>query len=152
MRKVHARFAEFRWAIRVVWSSPAMFLTSATCHLFEKRWRESVITAVAVSHGACRHRLHFAENPQFCTFTSPSILRSSISHFAFCFIPTPTTRWVSKKNQSLTPAALEGSNLDGSCTNPYGKKGQCILFLFYSLWYFVLSYDILIVIKFILFY
>ena len=41
MRKVHARFAEFRWTIRVVWSSPAMFLTSATCHLFEKRWCES---------------------------------------------------------------------------------------------------------------
>ena len=36
------------------------FLTSATCYFFEKRWRESVITAVAVSHGACRHRLHFA--------------------------------------------------------------------------------------------
>ena len=45
--------------IRVVWSSPAMFLTSATCHLFEKRWRESMITAIAVSRGACRHRLHF---------------------------------------------------------------------------------------------
>ena len=41
MRKVHARFAEFRWTIRVVWSSPAMFLTSATCHLFKTRWCES---------------------------------------------------------------------------------------------------------------
>ena len=26
----------------------------------KKGWRESVITAVAVSYGACRHRLHFA--------------------------------------------------------------------------------------------
>ena len=50
----------FRWTTRVVWSSPAMLLTSATCHLFVKRGRDSVITAVAVSHGACRHRLHFA--------------------------------------------------------------------------------------------
>ena len=41
MRKVQARFAEFRWTNRVVWSSPEMFLTSATCHLFEKRWCES---------------------------------------------------------------------------------------------------------------
>ena len=40
MWKVHARFAEFRWTNRVVWSSPAMILTSATCHLFEKRWCE----------------------------------------------------------------------------------------------------------------
>ena len=140
MRKVHAIFAEFRWTIRVVWSSSAMFLTSATCHLFEKRWRESVITAVAVSHGACRHRLHFAENPQLCTFISPSILRSSISHFAFCFIPI--TRWASKKNQSLTTAALGGKQFRWAMHEPCGKKGQCILFLFYSLWYFVLSYSI----------
>ena len=51
---------------------------------------------------------NFAENPQFCTFLSPSILRSSISHSAFCFIPTPTTKWARKKSQSLTPAALGG--------------------------------------------
>ena len=41
MWKVHARFAEFQWTNRVVWSSPAMFLTSATYRLFEKRWCES---------------------------------------------------------------------------------------------------------------
>ena len=35
--RVHTLFAEFRWTIRIVLSSPAMFLTSATCHLFEKR-------------------------------------------------------------------------------------------------------------------
>ena len=128
MQKVHAIFTEFLWTIRVVWSSPAMFLPSATCYLFEKRWRETVITAVAVSRGACRHRLHFAKNPQFWTFISPSILRSSISHFAFCFIPTPTTRWASKKNQSL-----KASNLDGPCTTRCGKKGQRVLFLCYSL-------------------
>ena len=38
--RYNARFAEFRWSIRVVWSSPAMFLTSATYNLFEKRWCE----------------------------------------------------------------------------------------------------------------
>ena len=43
MRKVHTRFAEFRWTNRVVWSSLAMFLTSAKYHLFEKRWCESKI-------------------------------------------------------------------------------------------------------------
>ena len=83
--KVHAIFAEFRWTIRVVWSSPTVFLTSATCHLFEKRWRESMITAFTISRGACRQRLHFAisqENPHFCTFISPSIFHSNISHFA----------------------------------------------------------------------
>ena len=36
------------------------FLTSAPCHLFKKQWHESVITAVDISHGACRHRLYFA--------------------------------------------------------------------------------------------
>ena len=51
---------------------------------------------------------NFAENPQFCMFISPSILRSSISHFTFCFIPTTTTRWASEMNQYLTPAALGG--------------------------------------------
>ena len=131
MRKVHAIFAEFRWTIRVVWSSLSMFLTSAMCHLFE-----SVITAVAIRHEACRYHLHFAKNSQFCTFISPSIL-----HLAFCCIPTPITRWTSKKNQSLTPAALGGKQLNGPCTNPCGKKGQCVFFLCYSLWYFVLSYS-----------
>ena len=49
-------------------------------------------TAIAIGRGACRHRLHFAENPQFFTFFSPSVLRNSISHCAFCFIPTPTIK------------------------------------------------------------
>ena len=44
------------------------FLTSATCHLFEKRWCESVITAVAVSHETCRHRLHFAISRKISNF------------------------------------------------------------------------------------
>ena len=118
--KVHAIFAKFQWTIRVVWSSSAMFLTSATCHLFEKRWCESVITAVAVSRGACRHRLHFAISRKIhnCTFISPSILHSSISHFAFYFIPTPPTRWASKKNRSLTPAALGGKQFRWAMHEP----------------------------------
>ena len=86
MRKVHARFAEFRWTIRVVWSSSAMFLTSTTCHLFEKRWCESVITAVAVSHGACRHRLRFAISWNISNFARSfrrlsCIAASRISHY-----------------------------------------------------------------------
>ena len=68
MRKIHAIFAEFRWTIRVIWPSPAMFLTLATCHLFENPWRESVITTVAVSHGACRYRLHFEISRKICNF------------------------------------------------------------------------------------
>ena len=84
--------AEFRWTIRVVLASPAIFLMSATCYLFEKRWCESVITAVAVSRGACRHRLHFAISRKihnFATFILPSIFRSSISHFALYQHPPP---------------------------------------------------------------
>ena len=67
--KVHAIFAEFWWTIRVVWSSPAMLLTSTTCHLFEKRWRESVITVVAVSCVACCHHLHFEISRKIHNFT-----------------------------------------------------------------------------------
>ena len=79
MRKVHARYAEFRWTIRVVWSSPAMFLTSATCHLFEKRWCKSVITAVAVSHGACCHRLRFAISRHISNFARSFRLLSCVA-------------------------------------------------------------------------
>ena len=35
-RKVCTIFLEFQWTIMVVWSSPAMLLTSVTCHLFKK--------------------------------------------------------------------------------------------------------------------
>ena len=145
MRKVHARFAEFRWTIRVVWSSTAMFLTSAMCHVFEKtmvRVRDNCRCRQSWSMSPPSPFRNFAEYQQFCTLISSSILRSNISHFAFCFIPTPTTRWASKKNQSWTPAALGGKQFRWAITNPYGKKGQCILVLFYSLWYFVLCYSI----------
>ena len=78
----------------VVWSMPAMFLTSATCHLFEKRWRESEITAVAVSHGACRHRLHFAISRHISNFARSfrrlsCVAASRISHFALYQHPPP---------------------------------------------------------------
>ena len=36
MRKIHARFAEFRWTNRVVWSSPAMFLTTGNVSSLRK--------------------------------------------------------------------------------------------------------------------
>ena len=77
----------FDGAFRVVWSSPAMFLTSATCHFFVKRWCESVITAVAVSHGACRHRLRFAISRKIRNFARSfrrlsCVAASRISHFA----------------------------------------------------------------------
>ena len=145
MRKVHARFAEFRWTIRVVWSSPAMFLTSATCHLFEKRWCMSVITAVAISHGACRHRLHFTISWKISNFARSfrrlsCVAASRISYFALYQHPPPDEPARRPSHWHLQP--YETSNLDGPCTNPYGKKGQCILFLFYSLWYFVLFYSI----------
>ena len=84
--------AEFRSTIRVAWSSPVKFSMSATCHLFEKRWRESV------DNCRCRQSWsmsppspfrNFAENQQFFTFISPSILRSSISYFALYQHPSP---------------------------------------------------------------
>ena len=49
---------------------------------------------------------NFAENPQFCTFFLPSILRNSISHFIlYQHLPPKGT---AMKNQKLTPAALGG--------------------------------------------
>ena len=132
MRKVHAIFAEFRWTIRVVWSSPAMFLTSATCHLFEKRWCESVITAVAVSRGACRHRLHFAISRKIRKYSRSfrrlsCVAASRFSHFALYQHPPPNGPARRTSHWHLKPK--EASNLDGPCMNPCGKKGQSVCFI-----------------------
>ena len=85
---------------------------------------------------------NFAKCPPFCTFVSPSILRSSISHFVFCFLPTPTTRRASKKNQYLTPAALGGKEFRWAMHEPMWQVRAVFLFLCYSLWYFLLSYTV----------
>ena len=69
MRKVHARFAEFRWTIRVLWSSPAMFLTLATCHLFEKRWCESKMgMRICIMHFSSRLLRIFLATISFLEF------------------------------------------------------------------------------------
>ena len=44
---------------------------------------------------------NFVENPQFCTFVSPSSLCNSISHFVLYQHPPP--KWTAMKNQKLTP-------------------------------------------------
>ena len=96
--------AEFRSTIRVAWSSLVKFLTSVTCHLFEKRWRESMITVVAVSRGACYHRLHFAISRKIHNFARSfchlsCVAASRMSHFALYQHPPPdgparrTSRW-----------------------------------------------------------
>ena len=54
---------------------------SATCHLFEKRWQESVITVVAVSRAACHHRLHFLISRKMHNFEHSFIRPSCIAAF-----------------------------------------------------------------------
>ena len=102
-------------------------------------------TAVAVSHGACR--LHFTnswENPQFYTFILPSILHSSISHFAFCFIPTPTTTRDSNEEPEveLTLAALGGKQFRWAMQEPvWQETSVCFVsMLFFVVFYAVLYY------------
>ena len=75
MRKVHARFAEFRWTNRVVWSSPAMFLTSATYHLFEERWCESKMDMqICIMHFASSLLRIFLATLSFLEFLYGTIL------------------------------------------------------------------------------
>ena len=141
MRKVHAIFAEFRWTIRVVWSSPAMVLTSATCHLFDKRWPESVITAVAISREACRHRLHFSISRKIHNFARSFHLLSccsSISHFALYQHAPPDGPGEESVIDTCSPRRQA---LDGPCTNTCGKKGQCFVsVLFFVIFCAVLFY------------
>ena len=92
--------------------------TLAMCHIVKKWRRASMTTAVAVSREACCHHLHFAENPQFCTFILPPILRNSISHFAFCFVPTPTTR----RDSIEEPAALESKQCRWAMQEPVWQE------------------------------
>ena len=55
----------------------------------------------------------FAENPQFCVFFSPSILHDSISYFAFCFIPTPTSKEDSNEESEVdTCSPLGGKQFE----------------------------------------
>ena len=131
-----------------------MFLTSATCDLFEKRWHNSVITAVAISRGACRHRLHFAISRKIHKF-SRSFRRLSCIAASRILLYTNTHHQMGQQEEPVVDTCSP-SNLDGPCMDPQhasnswitelrhkcGKKGQCVLFLCYSLWYFVLSYSI----------
>ena len=68
------------------------------------------VTTVSISQ--------FCGKSMFCTFISPSIFHCSISNFSFYFLPTPTTRWASKKNQYLTPAALGGKEFRWAMHEP----------------------------------
>ena len=109
----------------VVWSSPAMFLMSATCHLFEKRWRESVIIAVAVRHGTCHHSLHFAENPQFaCSFRHLSCIA------AFCILLYTNTHHQMGQQEEpvLIPAALRGKQFRWAMHEPvWYERSVCFV-------------------------
>ena len=76
---------------------------------------------------------NFAENPQFCTFFSSSILHNSISHFTFCFIPTPNIKRDSNEESEVDTCSPRRKAIwDGPCRIPYDKKGQCILFVCFS--------------------
>ena len=90
--RYNARFAEFRWTIRVVWTVAG--------NVFDVGNVSSLRKTMARVRGNCRCRQswsmsppspfhNFAENQQFCTFILPSILRSSISHFALYQHPPP---------------------------------------------------------------
>ena len=155
MRKVHARFAEFRWTIRVLWSSPAMFLTSATCHLFEKRWCEFVITAIAVSHGACRHRLHFAISRNIsnfgCSFRRLScvaasrILLYTNAHHQMVQQEEPVIDTCSPRRQAIQMGHAQ--------THMLRKVSVfCFCFILGGILCYPILFVILIVIQFIIFY
>ena len=140
-------FAEFQSTIRVAWSSPTMFLMSATCHLFEKRWRESVTTVVAISRGACRHHHHFAILRKIQNFAIyfhhlVCIAASRISHFALYQHPPPNA--TAMKNQKLTPAALRGKKFRWAMQEPVRQERLvcfvcalfvCVMFIIYAIIY-----------------
>ena len=142
MRKVHARFAEFRWTIRVVCLSPAMFLTSTTCHHFEKRWCESVITAFAVSHGAYRHRLRFAILRNISNFVR-SFHRLSCVAASRISLYTNTHHQMGQQEEPVidTCSPRRQAIQMGHARTRMVRKDSVFCFC-YSLWYFVLSYSI----------
>ena len=139
MRNVHVIF---RWTIRVVWSSPAMFFDVGNVSSLRQTM------ARVCDNCRCRQSLEHVATVSISQFRGKStilhvhftVLRSSISHFALYQHPPPDGPARRTGHWHLQPQ--EASNLDGPCTNLCGKKGQCILFLCYSLWYFVLSYSI----------
>ena len=155
MRKVHARFAEFRWTIRVVWSSPAMFLTSATCHLFEKRWCEAVIIAVAISHGACRHRLRFAISRNISNFAR-SFRRLSRVAASRILLYTNTHHQMGQQEEPVmdTCSPTRQAIWMGHARNRMVRKVSvfCFCFILCGILCYPILFVILIVIKFIIFY
>ena len=155
MRKVHARFAEFRWAIRVVWSSPAMFLTSATWHLFEKRWRELVITAVAVSHEAFRHHLHFAISRKISNFARSFRRLSCVAAFRI-FLYTNTHHQMGQQEEPVIDTCSprrQVIHMGHARTRVVRKVSVfCFCVILCGIWCCPILFVILIVIKCILFY
>ena len=154
MRKVHSRFAEFRWTIRVIWSSPAMFLTSATCHLLEKRWRESVITAVAISHGACRHRLHFAISRNIRNFAR-SFRRLSCVAASRILLYTNTHQLMGQQEPVMDTCSPRRQAIQmGHARTRMARKVSvfCFCFILCGILCCPILFVILIVIKFIIFY
>ena len=155
MRKMHARFAEFRWTISVVWSQPAMFLTSATCHLFEKRWCESVITAVAVSHGACRHRFHFAISRNIRNFAR-SFRRLSCVVASRILLYTNTHHQMGQQEEPVMDTCSprrQAIKMGHARTRMVRKVSVfCFCFILCGILCCPILFFILIVIKFITFY
>ena len=155
MRKVHARFAEFRWTIRVVWSSPAMFLTSAMCHLFEKRWPESVITAVAVSRRACRHHLHFTISRKIHNFVR-SFRRLSCIAASRILLYTNTHHQMGQQEEPVVDTCSprrQAIQMGHARTRMVRKVSVfCFCFILCGILCCPILFVILIVIKFILFY
>ena len=95
---------------------------------------------------------NFAENPQIFTLISPSILRSSISHFALYQHPPPDE--TALKNQKLTPAALGGKQCRWAMHKPvWQERSVCFVSVlcFCGILCCLILFIILIVFKFILF-
>ena len=115
-----------------------------------------MITAIAVSHGACRHRLHFAISQKIHNFARSfrrlsCIAASRILHVALYQHPPPDGP--ARRTSSLHLQPLKASNLDGPCTNPCGKEVSvfCFCVILCGILCCPMLFVILIVIKFILF-
>ena len=141
MRKVHAIFAEY-------FDGP-LWLSGRRRQCFDVGSVSSLRKTMARVRDNCRCRQSWSMSPPSPFRGKSTILHvhfavylSSISHFTFCFIPTPTTRWASKKNQSSTPAALGDKQFRWAMHEPVWQERSVCLFLCYSFVVFVLSYSI----------
>ena len=130
-------FMEFWWTFRVVWSLPAMFLTSAMCRsrdLFGRWWNESMATAAAVSYGASVATTSILQNTH--NFTFHFAVHLVLYHFAISH-NTDIRRqtWTSMKKQTSTSATLGNWGKPCLCfgQEPVWQESSvcfvCVLFL-----------------------